>query len=190
MDDSFAAMRRNEPIGIVILASAMSLLSSCAAPESADPRAGLTKVQQQALQFEDWVVGQLDTAQYSVAWRSASEPPKGTYATRPDVNVVKRADASEFPFALECVWQPVLASGTQVLPEAEQKMLHAYVAERGQPVFVVLGVGGAPVAPAQLYIMPIASSSDTATKLVLQPQQQAMAEGRFHYDAFDQTLTY
>lgn len=122
-------------------------------------------------EFEDFVLELFDlneTNAYSlIEWRgdkSTGEisPVSNTY---PDFVLEYREGKQKTIFAVECKWRDYIPKRlTQPLFSTEQIIRYQdYSKEKGQDVFVILGVGGEPSMPEDMYMIPIDSIQQVQT---------------------------
>lgn len=89
-------------------------------------------------------------------------------------------------FALECKYR----SGTGYYIQIEERNLNAYNAfskRTGMPVYIVLGVGGEPRDPAELYLVPLPDVRSKMTLRELRPFRKDVAS--FYYNTAVERLT-
>lgn len=109
--------------------------------------------------FENWAV--LRAARGGLAlveWRS-DKYVEGVYAEgnlSPDLLVEDREGKDPIPFAVECKWRSRYR-GADKLQWGEWYHLHRYrkYAERGTPVYLLIGIGGTGAEPRDVYLVPL-----------------------------------
>jgi len=90
-------------------------------------------------------------------------------------------------FAIECKWRTSIPRGySKPLFEPEQiTRYHEYAAEKAQNVYIILGVGGEPSMPEDLYLIPINSISQIQSKPSLLKQfKREVVDKLFSIDEF------
>ena len=123
-------------------------------------------------EFEDFVLELFDlneTKTYSLLeWRSDKSmgeisPVSNTY---PDFVLEYKEGRRKKKFAVECKWRASIPKRfTQPLFEPEQiTHYHEYAVEKAQKVIIILGVGGEPSMPEELYLIPIDAISQIQSK--------------------------
>jgi len=123
-------------------------------------------------EFEDFILELFDlneTKAYSlIEWRSDKSlgnisPASNKY---PDFVLVYKDDKCKKKFAVECKWRASLPSRLSKLlfiPE-QITQYEEYAIEKAMAVFIVLGVGGEPSLPEELYLIPLNSISQIQSK--------------------------
>ena len=123
-------------------------------------------------EFEDFVLELFDlneTKTYSLLeWRSDKSmgeisPVSNTY---PDFVLEYKEGRRKKKFAIECKWRASIPKRfTQPLFEPEQiTHYQEYAVEKAQKVIIILGVGGEPSMPEELYLIPIDAISQVQSK--------------------------
>jgi hypothetical protein len=93
-----------------------------------------------------------------IEWRSDNEVAEGIYPQSncyPDLEFCYNGN-KKHRFAIECKWRTAFSDGK--LKWADNHQIRNYLEfqrEKGMPVFIALGVGGAPTTPAQLFVTPL-----------------------------------
>ena len=122
-------------------------------------------------EFEDFVLELFDLGEsraYSlIEWRSDKSngdisPVSNTY---PDFVIEYKKGDIKKKFAVECKWRASISRFGKPLLAAEQiERYQEYSKETNMNVNIVLGVGGEPSMPEELYIIPIDSFQQVASK--------------------------
>ena len=123
-------------------------------------------------EFEDFVLELFDlyeTKAYSLLeWRSDKStgevnPVSNSY---PDFVLEYKEGRKKIIFSVECKWRTSIPMRiTEPLVEPEQLTRYKeYAAEKGQKVYIILGVGGEPSMPEDLYIVPLDSFEEAQSK--------------------------
>ena len=150
--------------------------------------------EEKGLAFEQWVVSHLSKQHHVVKdWRSDKKAPNGTYAESnqyPDVEVALHLHGKEYPFAMECKWRNSFMGASVELDKDQVTRYQSYEAENQLPVFLVLGIGGQPDKPAELYIIPARQLSTKLSMDQLGQYRQPMTRSTFYFDAFTRKLGY
>ncbi len=143
--------------------------------------------------FENWVVSHLSKQHHVLKdWRSDKVAPNGTYAESnkyPDVQVVLRLHDKEYPFAMECKWRNSFMGASVELDKDQVGRYQSYEMENQVPVFLVLGIGGQPDKPAELYVIPARQLTSKLTMDSLGQYRQGMTRNIFYFDAFTKKLS-
>jgi hypothetical protein len=188
-------------LGIVlVLAGTYLKLRSPAASEplakEAPATAGLTE-EEKGVAFEEWVADRFPKLSFELKhWRSDKRSAAGRYAESnkdPDLEVDLVLGSRRYPFAVECKWRARIVDGVVRLAEPYQvENYKAYYKRTSRPVFVVVGLGGAPSAPAELFIVPLErmAAGTIAGGDLLVRYKQSMSRKGFFYDPVHAILKY
>ena len=148
-------------------------------------------------EFEDFVLELFDlneTKTYSLLeWRSDKSlgeirPVSNTY---PDFVLEYKEGRRKKKFAIECKWRASIPRRfSQLLFEPEQiTRYQEYAAEKAQSVYIVLGIGGEPSMPEELYLIPISAISQIQFKPSLLKQfQREIVDKWFSIDEFKENV--
>ncbi len=83
----------------------------------------------------------------------------GRYAdttTQPDIQLALNLRGQSYPFAVECKWRSQPKDDfVRFANEGQLERYTAFGRKENCPVFIVLGIGGKPSDPAELYILPV-----------------------------------
>lgn len=122
-------------------------------------------------EFEDFVLEMFDLGEsraYSlIEWRSDKSngdiaPVSNTY---PDFVIEYRKDNLKKRFAVECKWRASIPRfGKSILTAEQIERYQNYARETNMNVNIVLGIGGEPSMPEELYIVPIDNFQQVASK--------------------------
>lgn len=144
-------------------------------------------------EFEDFVLELFDlneTMTYSLLeWRGDKSlgnisPVSNTY---PDFVLEYKKGKRKKKFAVECKWRTYIAKHfTQPLFLPDQiTRYQEYAKEKAQDVFIILGVGGEPSMPEEIYLIPIDSISQIQSKpSLLKHFKREVVEKWFSIDEF------
>ena len=144
-------------------------------------------------EFEDFVLELFDlneTKTYSLLeWRSDKSmgeisPVSNTY---PDFVLEYKEGRRKKKFAIECKWRASIPKRfTQPLFEPEQiTHYQEYAVEKAQKVIIILGVGGEPSLPEELYLIPIDAISQIQSKpSLLKKFKREIVDKWFSIDEF------
>ena len=147
-------------------------------------------------EFEDFVLELFDlneTNAYSLLeWRGDKSlgevsPISNTY---PDFVLEYKEGKRKKKFAVECKWRAGIPRRfTQPLFSSDQiTRYQEYAAEKEQNVYIILGVGGEPCMPEELYVIPIDYISQIQSKPSLLKQfQREVVDKWFSIDEFKHT---
>ena len=144
-------------------------------------------------EFEDFVLELFDlneTKTYSLLeWRGDKSlgeirPVSNTY---PDFVLEYKEGRRKKKFAIECKWRASIPKRfTQPLFEPEQiTHYQEYAVEKAQKVIIILGVGGEPSMPEELYLIPIDAISQIQSKpSLLKKFKREIVDKWFSIDEF------
>lgn len=112
--------------------------------------------------FEKWVVKRFSPEYFTLKdWRG-DKYVEGRYAKsseNPDLEIEFKLRDVQSSFAVECKWRKGFEQrdkpGIAWASERQITNYQQFAVARGMPVFVVIGIGGEPHAPAELYIAPL-----------------------------------
>lgn len=180
----------------LLLAAAGVWLKFRSAPEPAPVEVAAAPKQspeEKGRAFENWVVSHLSKQHHVLKdWRSDKVAPNGTYAESnkyPDVQVALSLHGKEYPFAMECKWRNSFMGANVDISEAQLGRYRNFEREQKMPVFLVLGIGGQPNAPNELYCIPLRNLPPGLLDMrSLAPFRQKMTSNVFYYDAFAKEL--
>ncbi len=144
------------------------------------------------LDFEKFVVKKFNTEYYKIKNWAGDKYVEGVYAEttlHPDLNLELKLNGSNYPFAVECKWRSKRDS--DFIRFAEQYQLERYQKferDNGYPVFIVLGIGGKPSSPEELYIIPANHFKKAVQRKVRFAQLRKSLDKEFFFDAKKSTL--
>lgn len=139
--------------------------------------------------FEKFVVKNFDRKYFTLQeWRS-DKYVDGIYAVSnhfPDLEVIFdfKAKGVKEAFAIECKWRKnYFKNGIEWAQNYQIKNYKEYAKKLNIPVFVVIGVGGEPEKPEELFIVPLSKmKSNTITKSELANYKKDISDARFFWD--------
>ncbi|RYG50291.1 MAG: hypothetical protein EOO01_11045 [Chitinophagaceae bacterium] len=109
--------------------------------------------------FERYVVSRFCREYFELLeWRS-DKYHEGVYATSsrlPDLEYQFKTSYYNFRIAAECKWRAAFSKGRIEWAKSYQLITYRqYESERGIPVFVIIGIGGEPDGPGEVYVVPL-----------------------------------
>jgi hypothetical protein len=124
---------------------------------------GPTPSETKGTEFEKWVADQFRRDLFQLKhWSGDKRTANGVSADsdrNPDQLWNLKLGNKNYPFAVECKWRSGFSRGSIDLAKTYQvKTYYRYAQDERIPVFIILGVGGSPSAPDDLYIVPIAKA--------------------------------
>ena len=117
---------------------------------------------EKGVEFEEYVVSRFSKKYFTLKeWRS-DKCSNGVYAessTYPDMEYTFTLHGSSYNFAAECKWRSKYNNENRVKWTYKDQMARyrQFAAEKNMPVFIILGIGGTPAAPAEIFVVPLAS---------------------------------
>ena len=116
--------------------------------------------QQKGLAFEKYVISKFPKDSYSIKeWRS-DKFTDGRYAessTYPDMELTLHLGKYEHEFAIECKWRSKFTDEKSLEWSYDEqiKRYNKYSEDKSIPVFIILGIGGTPSAPENVFCIPL-----------------------------------
>lgn len=140
--------------------------------------------------FEKWVVKRFSRDYFSIKEWRGDKYVDGIYAestTNPDLEIEFRLGAMRKMFAVECKWRAAFDQGDQPFIEwASERQIATYqefAASRSIPVFVVIGIGGRPDDPENVYVVNLKNLKyPKATAEYLSRFRRSKKDGDFFFD--------
>lgn len=109
--------------------------------------------------FEGFIVQQFNKQYFTLQEWRGDKYVAGNYPVSshfPDLEIIFKHKGQEDHFAIECKWRKDYYQGSIAWAHGYQvKNYQNYAKETGLPVFVVIGVGGSPQQPTDLYLIPL-----------------------------------
>lgn len=165
-----------------------------AKPEEIPNGSGLTESEQKGYDFEVWVKDHFDQNFFTLKEWRGDKHDKGTYAESnryPDMEWsfdFNKKDVHE-TFAVECKWRKSFHNGSiEWASEENIEIYNKFAEDRNMPVFVVIGIGGTPKSPDDVYVVPLKSLRyPFVKKEYLLGFQREDVQKNFYYD-YDKDL--
>lgn len=161
------------------------------AEEKAQPddveKDGLTDNQKKGQDFEKYVVSKFPVEYYAIKEWRGDKYDKGRYAESnqyPDLELALKYQGEEHPFAVECKWRSRLGKDGTISwsDDAQIARYKAFAEQKSMPVFVIIGIGGEPSAPSQVYCVPLQQmTSSTVSQDFLKPFYHHPAKDFFYH---------
>ncbi len=150
--------------------------------------AGPGELPQTALLFEQWVINHTHPRFWTMhdkRLEPGRDAATGEAGTAPRLLFSVKKDHTEEHVALACSWSSDFDPDQRLQWTTEEQMRHCRQYERDgrAHVFAVIGVGGSPADPADLFILPLnALASPFAGKDLLQTFLHRSKSGYFYYN--------
>lgn len=160
--------------------------------DNPEPTTTTNRVQsnvQKGQAFEEYVISKFDFSRKSLTLLSRAD--NSTSATKPDLDIRLTAGGKEYRFAAECVWrQNMPQESLDWCKEEKIEILKNYEKKKKAKVFIVVGIGGTPRKPAQLFIIPLDERPyANIYASVLQKYKVSTMDGKFFYETSTNKLT-
>ena len=163
-----------------------------ASPRPGGPDKTALSSEEKGLKFEGWVVRKFGRPPFKLMdWRGDKRVDgiSAESATYPDMVVEFRLRDRHASFTVECKWRRAFLSGRKSpagIEWATSRQIENYQRfqqDRRMPVFVVIGIGGEPDRPAEVYVVPLDRLRyPFATAEYLAKFRKADPEKNFFYD--------
>lgn len=137
--------------------------------------------------FEDYIVSKFDFSRKALELVSRDDSRNAKQNA--DLLIKLTTKKGSYHFAVECTWRKDMPKGDFEWTKEETitKMLSS-AKGKAAPLFLVLGIGGKPNSPGDIYIIPITKSKQ-ATLESLSSYRCENMYGKFFYDAPSKKLT-
>jgi hypothetical protein len=151
---------------------------------------------EKGLAFEQWVFQRFDRNYFTIKdWRS-DKSANGNFAESakyPDFEIEFRLRDKRFSFAVECKWRKEFQKGEKpYITWADDRQIENYRGfskAKAMPVFVVIGVGGEPDDPAEVFILKLDNLKySKATDEYLARYRRSKRDAKFFYDETQREL--
>ncbi len=143
--------------------------------------------------FEEYIALKFDKKYFNIKEWRGDKYVQGVYATSntyPDMEIVFSHKEMKENFAVECKWRKSFyKNGIEWAKEKQIEVYQKFQKEKNMPVFVILGIGGEPNSPENLFILPLSAiqgiflSTDN-----LKPYQKLSIDKNLFFDAKDKIL--
>jgi len=141
--------------------------------------------------FEEYIVKKLDKNFSLKEWRS-DKYIDGIYAEsnlNPDLEYEFKMNDFRTTFALECKFRQSTYNGLiELAKERQIKHYKQYEMERIIPVYIVLGLGGSPTKPSELYLIPLKQLSNNYISYDSLANFKKETHGSFYFDVIKNRL--
>jgi hypothetical protein len=109
--------------------------------------------------FEKYVVQKFDQKYFEITQWAGDKFVEGRFAEttqQPDIQLVLRSAGKRYPLAVECKWRSNPKSEFVRFADDEQLARYQKFGKTNNtPTFIVLGIGGKPSDPAEVFVIPI-----------------------------------
>ena len=138
-------------------------------------------------EFEKWVVAHTNKKYWKMEEWQGDKYHDGKYAAsnrNPDMLFTVQVGDQSKKVAIECKWRKdYFKGGIDWATDEQIGIYNRFAKDKAADVFVVLGVGGTPSAPFDVYILPLnALKNSTVKREYLQSYRQQNKSGNLYYD--------
>jgi hypothetical protein len=142
--------------------------------------------------FEDFIVSKFSDTHFSILdWRS-DKSCNGRYpktSKLPDLKMLLKTKSSKDTiFSVECKWRRSLPLGKLVLKNYQLENYRQYEKKTGKPVFIIVGLGGAPGNPESVYIIPLNEIHSTELTQLQLKKYERSGTGNLFLDSQNMVL--
>jgi hypothetical protein len=161
------------------------------APEPAFTKTDIEISKEKGDTFEKYVVSRLDKQNFDLLEWQGDKYYNGAYPRRnlnPDIVVALRN--KKVQIALECKWRSKFYHDKIEWASSEQlQRYREYEGKYRVPVFIVIGIGGEPIKPEEVYVVPLSRMKFAfAAKEYLQKFKHVEIERNFFYDQSERII--
>lgn len=140
--------------------------------------------------FEQFVVYRFRLKSAVFKWMDATSDKgvQGHYPAsnqNPDLQYEFRLDGKSYPFSVECKFRSMTSGSILLTKDGQIERYKKFKIEKGMDVFIVLGLGGTPKKPAELFVIPISDVKQRMDRETLQPYE---AHPTFYYNVEERRL--
>ena len=112
--------------------------------------------------FEEYIVSRFSKKYFSLKEWRGDKSSNGVYAqsnTYPDMEYTFKLHGETYNFAVECKWRAKYNKENKVEWSYEEQLARyrQFAKDKNIPVFIVIGIGGTPSDPANVFVVPLAS---------------------------------
>ena len=148
-----------------------------------------TESEQKGFEFEKFVDSHFDNKYFKrLEWRSDIKGNDGLLSESskyPDLEYEVRKSNNHYTFAVECKWRSKIVNDRVLIVSNDRQLTNYrdFANDREMDVIVILGIGGKPDSPAELYSIPL-QEIETAelTTQQLKPYRLKTIPQSFYYD--------
>lgn len=146
-------------------------------------------------QFENYLITKFDREAFGILNWQSDKFYKGRYAEsnmHPDFLIELRSPyAPKTKFAVECKYRSAyFQGGIELAKDYQLKNYRNFEKENRTPVFIILGVGGSPMAPDEIFTIPLKEILNPFIyKTSLQRYKKTKVNGTFFFDPIKKILS-
>jgi len=162
-------------------------------PKDHHTRSLSNDLKKKGFDFEKYVVKKFNNKNYKLQDWAGNKYVKENYVEttqQPDLIYEFQRGEVRAGFAMECKWRSKLCHNEIEIASYQQiKNYKAFEKKSGFPVFITLGVGGEPMAPKQLYIIPLIKIFSNKLDQSFLMEFEQVPSRNFYYDYTLQSLS-
>lgn len=142
--------------------------------------------QKAGLDFEKFVIQKFDRKYFKIRNWASDKFVDGRYAdttTQPDIQLSLNLRGQSYPLAVECKWRN--QSKGEFVRFANDGQLERYRKfgdQENHPVFIVLGIGGKPSNPDELYVLPVSELNKPLIHKAALGKYRKKIDADFYFD--------
>jgi hypothetical protein len=148
--------------------------------------------QQKGIEFEKYIVQKFSKHYFTLLDWTGDKFVKGYYAQsslEPDLKMRFTLQQKSVDFAVECKYRSSFFNNGIDLEKRKLEQYQKFAAEKKMPVFIVLGVGGSPNEPQELFVIPLEQiETNVLDRTFLTAFKKANPKANFFFDAQTQIL--
>ena len=115
--------------------------------------------------FEEYIVSRFSKKYFALKEWRGDKSSNGVYAesnTYPDMEYTFTLHGETYNFAVECKWRARYNKENKVEWSYKEQLARyrQFAKDKNMPVFIVIGIGGTPSKPANVFVVPLASIKD------------------------------
>lgn len=148
---------------------------------------------EKGVEFEEYIVSRFSKKYFTLKEWRGDKYSHGIYAessTYPDMEYAFTLHGETYHFAVECKWRAKYNAQNKVKWSYKDQMerYRQFAKEKNMLVFIILGIGGIPAKPAEVFVVPLASIERAElSKSWLEHYRHDLAKNMF-FDIPTQTL--
>jgi hypothetical protein len=138
--------------------------------------------------FEKYVVQKFSKSYFSVLEWTGDKFVNGTYAQsnrHPDFTLKFKMKDVDVDFSVECKYRSdYYKNGVEWCSNKQMEFYKSFAEAKKRPVFVVIGLGGKPASPEELFIVPLSEMKNTFVhkSFLLAYKKENFKESNLFYD--------
>ena len=117
---------------------------------------------EKGVEFEEYIVSRFSKKYFTLKEWRGDKSSHGVYAqsnTYPDMEYTFKLHGETYNFAVECKWRAKYNKENKVEWSYKEQLARyrQFAKDKNIPVFIVIGIGGTPSTPANVFVVPLAS---------------------------------